>query len=668
GGSLNVVKLGTGTVRLMDPSTYNGSTTIYNGILHFESPASVGGSGQSVVLNSNVASNTFGVAGLGAGFDHSNIKGTFLNRLDYGSEGVVALSSDSNENFDFTDAGLNLPPSIYLGSLGEVIYTGTITNWTGEYRLGGGGGTLYVGDPANPVPNRLTGGNILVIGGAPGTVVLTGPNDYAGGTMIQRGATLAFSAPDQLGSGLITFDNGTLRLTGPNTVAHTRITGVNAGITIDVPHPAGSLMFTGGFFSTSGGQFHKLGEGAFAMSTNTFDLIDKPFLLRGGTTSIIDGAIVNTVGWTSISVGLVDPNEKATLIVDNAQLIAGGDFNVGDVANSQGTLILRNNASVTARTVYVGKNTTTQGAVLQTGGQFVNGAGFGDWRIGGSFGVGDAQSVGAYTMTGGTFSTAANLQVGAWGRGVMTVAGGTATASNWPAVGRFAGSYGVLNILDTGVFNQTGTGNRMIVGENGAGIVNVADGGALNTVRDVVLALGDGGSGVVNLLPGGTINTIGVRRGVGANRQATFNFHGGTLRATTTGENLMGGLDAAYVWSGGAVIDTNGHDLTVSQALTAPTGDGLTGVSLASGGAGYVAHPVVEISGGGGTGASATPVIDGSGAITGIRITNPGVGYTSAPTVAIKGGGAAQAAVVDAVTTGSNASTGGLTKIGTGTL
>ena len=59
---------------------------------------------------------------------------------------------------------------------------------------------------------------------------------------------------------------------------------------------------------------------------------------------------------------------------------------------------------------------------------------------------------------------------------------------------------------------------------------------------------------------------------------------------------------------------------------------------------------VVDLTGGGGTGATAQATVDPqTGAITAITVINPGSGYTSAPTVSITGLGinAAATAVVD---------------------
>jgi hypothetical protein len=61
---------------------------------------------------------------------------------------------------------------------------------------------------------------------------------------------------------------------------------------------------------------------------------------------------------------------------------------------------------------------------------------------------------------------------------------------------------------------------------------------------------------------------------------------------------------------------------------------GLSTVPVTTGGTGYGVAPDVVVSGGNGTGASATALINASGAITGFTIV-PGTGYTVAPTVTI---------------------------------
>ena len=85
-----------------------------------------------------------------------------------------------------------------------------------------------------------------------------------------------------------------------------------------------------------------------------------------------------------------------------------------------------------------------------------------------------------------------------------------------------------------------------------------------------------------------------------------------------------------------------------SKPTVTPKG-GISAVNVTKGGTGYTTAPTVAITGGGGTGATATATVS-AGVITGVTITNPGSGYTSAPTVALTGagtGGAATAVVAE---------------------
>lgn len=93
-------------------------------------------------------------------------------------------------------------------------------------------------------------------------------------------------------------------------------------------------------------------------------------------------------------------------------------------------------------------------------------------------------------------------------------------------------------------------------------------------------------------------------------------------------------------------------------------GGGVDSVTVTSAGTGYVqASTVVTITGGGGTGATASAVVT-AGAVSGITVTSGGTGYTSAPTVTITGvgtGATGVAVVNDLVSRVRVAVTGGAT-------
>ena len=64
----------------------------------------------------------------------------------------------------------------------------------------------------------------------------------------------------------------------------------------------------------------------------------------------------------------------------------------------------------------------------------------------------------------------------------------------------------------------------------------------------------------------------------------------------------------------------------------------LSSIKVTSGGTGYLGVPTVSITGGGGSGATATAAIS-AGKVTAITVTNGGSGYVTTPTVTVTGGG-----------------------------
>lgn len=83
-------------------------------------------------------------------------------------------------------------------------------------------------------------------------------------------------------------------------------------------------------------------------------------------------------------------------------------------------------------------------------------------------------------------------------------------------------------------------------------------------------------------LDGGTLRTPSIRvadREMGTSNQAWLTFNGGTVTATADNPDfitLYGGGRNAYIGSGGAVIDTDGHDIGIHANLLASGDGGLT--------------------------------------------------------------------------------------------
>src|SRR5439155_20070185 len=100
------------------------------------------------------------------------------------------------------------------------------------------------------------------------------------------------------------------------------------------------------------------------------------------------------------------------------------------------------------------------------------------------------------------------------------------------------------------------------VGHGGAvfGTFNVSN-TANVTVPDVIFGNNGGtGGGTLNL-DGGTLTANSFANGAGTGAKI-FNFNGGLLKAGADSATFMSGI-TANVKNGGAIIDTNAHNVTI---------------------------------------------------------------------------------------------------------
>lgn len=183
------------------------------------------------------------------------------------------------------------------------------------------------------------------------------------------------------------------------------------------------------------------------------------------------------------------------------------------------------------------------------------------------------------------------------------------------------GGSGILTV-NAGTFDTGTTGGVFQLGDNGgAGTINL-NGGTLATSRSF------------------TAGTNATNRGI-----STFNFNGGTLKAKGNQGALVAGLTAANIRDGGAVIDDNGKNITIAQALvhSALPGDAATDGGLVKRGAGsltlsgtntYTGPTSIE----GGT-LRMSGVHNGAGLFeVGSGATLSGIGTINAPVTVVAGG------------------------------
>ena len=246
----------------------------------------------------------------------------------------------------------------------------------------------------------------------------------------------------------------------------------------------------------------------------------------------------------------------------NATPIIGTD---NAVVTNGGTIQVNAGDNVGGKEIWVG-NTGGSGNVIQSGGNVTSTSWFVVGRIGGTgnytlsggnlttnttdsgsrFIIGDTGGVGTFTMSGTSVLSTTNDEIWlgqAGGNGTFVMNGGNVTTNNWVAIGRGSGSTGNLTI-NAGTFTH---------------LANSGD-----------FEVGSGGSTTATLnLNGGTLNTNFIRDESSGGTQI-INFNGGTLQANATDTGFIGGhgtFTRINVRNGGAIIDTNGLTIGITQAL-----------------------------------------------------------------------------------------------------
>ena len=313
-----------------------------------------------------------------------------------------------------------------------------------------------------------------------------------------------------------------------------------------------------------------------------------------GTVVMADSSVMTNNLWASIGA-----NGEGNLVMKNNALLAeGSDFNLGDygATGTTGNLTIQDNAQIILTgggSVFVGKTASSIGNVIQTGGT-INARNAGVFQL--------AQQAGS---------------VGTW-----LQSGGTNYAGGWVSIGRGANSGDLspngLLVVSGGLFDQSSTGNGLIVGEQGTGTLTISNAGVVvSEANNIGVAIGwNQGVGTLNLDNGGTLLANFVQGGSG---NSTFNFNGGVLRPGSGARlNFMANLTAANVMAG-AVIDTSTNTIDIAQPLLdGGLGGGLTkngsGTLLLDGANSYSGTTTVSAGTLGGNGSLAGPLVLQSGA------------------------------------------------------
>ena len=296
-------------------------------------------------------------------------------------------------------------------------------------------------------------------------------------------------------------------------------------------------------------------------------------------------------------------------------VIVGGEFWVGNNGTSDGTYNLGGNGQLAVNSwAAIGRN-GGKGVFNMSGNTTFNKTG------GGNFLIGD-NSIGTINQSSGSINISSELWLGqnVNGKGTNNMSGtAQMTVNNWLAIGR-DGATGVLNISDNAILTKGGPNPITLAGLNsgglGNGTVNQSGNATVNSPNNDVLlsetAVGiwnmSGGSTTiatlqfgVNGTANGTFNLNGgilsvnqITLGLGS---GTLNFNGGTLRARNGNANFMSGA-SGLLQAGGAVIDSQANDITISSTLADSGGGTLTkigsGKATLTGANSYVGNTIVS--------------------------------------------------------------------------
>lgn len=446
GGVRQLYKVGPGMLVLSGDNSYTGATSVVQGTLslsgnnvaavggmalnggltHFESPAAMNGTGENITLNAG-ATVLFGTS-FGAG----NLPSA-LDRIVTTSTGVIAADNYAGTAFDFNTPGLT---GTYLGATGSVTYTGTLTPNSGNYRLGGGGGTLTL-----TVPNMVSGsGSTLAIGG---NLNLTVANDHTGGTTLNAGALILGDA-GALGSGTFTLASaGPLQAAG--IIATANQVAVNSDFTV-----SGTGSLTLGALTLNASRSITLSTTA---GTTTFGAIsgaNRALTFSGNGNASITGVIAT-------GTGALTKNGAGTLTLSNASstytgvtTINGGTLSVSKLANGGADSSIGRSTSADTSLV-LGNGTTLKytGAGDTTDRQFkINGTAAGNGATLDASGSGPVLFM---STTSPTYGTAAQTRT-------LNLIGSNTSTNTLAANIANNGTGGALNVI------KDGTGTWVISG------------------------------------------------------------------------------------------------------------------------------------------------------------------------------------------------------------
>ncbi len=579
----------------------------------------------SVTLASGIVNLTFNSGDETAWWNNSTDSGYVL--INSSSMGIdlesvqLLVNSAATDNWYLTTADNNLvlkkldgpePPEppvtdpYYYANTADISadkWTIDGVNKKGVKFLEGANAATY----ANPVELNMNG---LFDIAANHDLTVTGAISGSGALNKKGEGTLTLSGSKTF-TGNITVDEGTLKV-----IATGALGNINAEKTVTINKDATLLFASHDVLGTAGVRSPIqiiVDGGTIANETGWFNTLNHVTLKNGG--KIIDNnghvnwqsyQLTGTVDVTAdskLDAGQISTISIGTVGANNGVIPNGVTFNVADVTQDSSTDLLvsanltnGNGVGVTGNFTKTGagtmtlsgENTYTGVTTVAAGVLNVTGSKFNSRLVvqSGGTAVIDAGETGVVNMAADGYHS--SLMIGNGSNGTLVLNSGNVTVRNG---GNNSGSVQLgTNGNCTGVLTINGgamqVDGRILLSannDNAKGTLNMNGGtltlgvpGGYTTGGDPACGVLWFGQGTTTVnLNGGTIALFGTKGGSRAG--STFNFNGGTIQAVADNNTdffTAAGSIKYYIKQGGAIFDTNGHNVKVNAKIEQGTEEG----------------------------------------------------------------------------------------------
>ena len=448
----------------------------------------------------------------------------------------------------------------------------------------------------------------------------------------------------------------------PSNLATTDLVFGNSGFSSTVitsPYSIHSLVFPVGTTSyTFSGSALTIGSGgitqggAAAQTFSNAPVIlgdDQTWSLANGSGQLSFGAGINLVGVT-----LTVDAASATGNTISADITGGGTANTTSlIKNGAGLLTLLGTSSYTGQTRVNAGTLAFSGTfsnldrlyVVESGSATISGGSTLSFAANqGIFLAGSGGDIATMTVSGaGTVVNTYDISLGSGDAGTFLQSGGTVNVTQRITLGGSSRDNHGTYILNGGsLFSQEiylGRANPFQVS-----LGTFSQSGGINTTDRLRISVGGpdpliGDALGTYHLEGGILAVKAVDKPGPASADAIFNFRGGTLRARESTPTFFQGLTTANVRgsataNSGAVVDTNGFDVTISQPLVHST---ISGDAAIDGGLTKTGPGTLTLSSAS-TYTGETMIINGTLSVTGSLTGAGNVGVGAGSTLAISGG------------------------------